>query len=83
MFCRGQVLYLAFQVASILNFEMQAMMTTPFYHVHQKVLRGRLLNKKGYGSIAHEAKPNGLLIRSGRRALEGEGSNIIVLVSPN
>ena len=43
MFGRGQVLYLALKVAFILNFQMQAMMTTLFYHVHQKVLSGRLL----------------------------------------
>ena len=32
--------------------------------------------RKGYGSIAHEAKPNGLLTRgTWPVALEGEGSN--------
>ena len=36
-----------------------------------------IFDSKGYGSIAHEAKPNGLLTR-GLRA-----KGLIVLVSPN
>ena len=38
----------------------------------------RPVARKGYGSIAHEAKPNGLLIRGHLRA-----KGLIVLVSPN
>ena len=44
----------------------------------KKYLVIRPVARKGYGSIAHEAKPNGLLTLDGSiglLALDGEGSN--------
>ena len=43
-----------------------------------KYLTIRPVARNGYGSIAHEAKPNGLLTRGPLRA-----KGLIVLVSPN
>ena len=41
----------------------------------------RPVARKGYGSMAHEAKPNGLLTRGPWSSLKAKG--LIVLVSPN